>query len=265
MPVFERLRALREFERQHLHFISTLEDQHLVREIGYYQARGKPLTLKQLFLLDAGSIATIQRRLRRLRHLGVIQQRRLANDRRAVELLLSPKFVRLIRKYDALMAPNGSPAHVCGLCDGDPGRRKLIVSFLRDGLKRGDRCLLVAPAEGQSEVLSEIDRDANGSGQLVVCDGTDSPDTFVALVKRLWHEAKEAGPTLRIAGDMTWILAKKLPIHDWLDIERRLDALARQPSLTMLCVYDARRFSSGDFLRALKCHSDHARHPVMLG
>ena len=33
---------------------------------GYHQPKGKPLTLKQLFLLGVGSIATVQRRLRRL-------------------------------------------------------------------------------------------------------------------------------------------------------------------------------------------------------
>jgi hypothetical protein len=32
-----------------------------------------------------------------------------------------------------------------------------------------------------------------------------------------------------------------------------------------LCVYDARRFSGGDFLQAVKCHRDHWRQPIMLG
>src|SRR4029077_13111055 len=144
MRLFEKVRALRAFEKQQLDFFSTVEDHHLIGEIGYHQAKGKPLTLKQLFLLDVGSIATVQRRLRRLKELGLVQHRRAGNDRRAVELTLSPKCVRVFAKYDALMSAkaaaadaargNGEPRHVCGLCDSDAGGRSLLVTFLAQGL-----------------------------------------------------------------------------------------------------------------------------------
>ena len=97
MRQFEKLRALRAFEKQYLDFFSTVEDHHLIGEIGYHQAKGKPLTLKQLFLLDVGSVATVQRRLRRLKEFGLVQHRRAASDRRAVELMLSPKCLRVLR------------------------------------------------------------------------------------------------------------------------------------------------------------------------
>jgi hypothetical protein len=101
--VFKTLHSLREFEKEHFGFLKTLEDYNLVREIGYYQAEGRPLTLKQLFLLEVGSAATVQRRLRRLREAGVIQQRRSAADRRAIELTLSPKATRAFEKYGELL------------------------------------------------------------------------------------------------------------------------------------------------------------------
>ena len=103
MRVFEKLRARTAFEKQHLPQLKTLEDHRLAHEIGYHQAQGKPLTLKQLFLLDTGSIATVQRRLRRLKQLGVIQQRRSASDRRVVELTLSPKYERVFARYALLL------------------------------------------------------------------------------------------------------------------------------------------------------------------
>ena len=102
MRVFERLRALRIFEKQQLGFLRTIEDHNLVREIGYHQAEGKPLTLKQLFLLDVGSVATVQRRLRRLKELGVVHQHRSTSDGRAVELTLSAKCLKLFERYEAL-------------------------------------------------------------------------------------------------------------------------------------------------------------------
>jgi DNA-binding MarR family transcriptional regulator len=275
MRLFEKLRALRAFEKQHLDFFSTVEDHHLIGEIGYHQAKGKPLTLKQLFLLDVGSVATVQRRLRRLKELGLVQHRRAANDRRAVELTLSPKCVRIFAKYDALMSSkpaardaargNGEPRHVCGLCDSDAGRRKLLVTFLAQGLKRGDKCILVAPAEAHKEILAELFHRRKAPEELVVSEGYNSADAQFAFLKRMSQGAKHAGQTMCLAADMSWILSKNLRIDAVLDIETRVDALARQSSLTGLCVYDARHSSSGDFLHAVKCHRDHSRYPIVLG
>jgi DNA-binding MarR family transcriptional regulator len=275
MRLYEKLRALRGFEKQHLDFLGTVEDRHLIGEIGYHQAKGKPLTLKQLFLLDVGSIATVQRRLRRLKALGLVQQRRAASDLRTVGLTLSPKCVRILGQYDALLSskplardaarPNGEPGHVCGLCDSDAGRRSLLAAFLAQGQKRGDKCLLVAPAEIQNEVLAALPDRRKAPRHLVVSEGYDSSDAQFAFLKRVAQEAKRAGQALCLAADMSWTLSRNLPIDAVLDIETRFDAMAGQLPLKALCVYDARRFSGGDFLQAVKCHRDHSRYPIMLG
>ncbi len=271
MRLFETLRALRAFERQHLDFLATVEDHHLVGEIGYHQAKGKPLTLKRLNLLGVGSIATVQRRLRRLKDLGLVQHRQAAGDRRSVELALSFKCLHSLAKYGSLMGSkppargNGSPTHLCGLCDSDAGRRKLLVSFLAEGLKRGDKCLLVAPAETQNEILAALPDRRKAPRHLFVSEGYDSIDAQTAMLKRVALEAKQAGQSLCFAADMSWFPRKNLRIEAVLDVETRLDALARQSSMSVLCVYDARLVSSGDFLHAVKCHRDHARFPVALG
>jgi DNA-binding MarR family transcriptional regulator len=270
MRVFERMRALRAFENQHLLFLRTGGNHHLIGEIGHHQAVGKPLTLKQLFLLDIGSIATVQRHLRKLKELGLVQHQRAARDRRSVELTLTPKCLRIFAKYDSLMtvqAPvtdTGRRRHLCGLCDSDVGRQNLLVAFLIQGLKRGDKCVLVAPAEAQEEVLAQLRRRRNQPRGLVVSAGYDSTEAQFAFLKRVLREAKQAGQAMCLAANMSWTRSKDLPIDAVLDIEKRLDALAERLPLTGLCVYDARLFSSGDFLRAVKCHRDHAHHPIAL-
>jgi len=275
MRVFERLRALRAFEVQHLLFLRTGGRHHLVVEIGYHQAKGKPLTLKQLFLLDFGSIATVQRDLRRLKELGLVQARRAASDRRSVELSLTPKCVRIFAKYDTLMdakAPardgsraDGEPRHVCGLCNSDAGSRNLIASYLAEGLKRGERCVLVAPAAEQQEILAELNDRRGAPRQLVLTEGHDSVETQVAFFTRELREARQAGQAMSLAANMSWTVFKNLPIDAVIDIEKRFDALAGRLPLTGLCVYDARHFSGDSILHAVKCHRDHARHPIMLG
>jgi DNA-binding MarR family transcriptional regulator len=97
------LRACRAFEKRHLHFLRTVEDHDIVREIGCHEGDGQPLTQKRLFLLGVGSVATIQRRLRRLRHLGAIQQRRCDYDRRAIEFTLSPRTLAVFARYGELI------------------------------------------------------------------------------------------------------------------------------------------------------------------
>jgi len=110
MSVFAKLRALRVFEKRHLDFLQTLEDFDLVREIGYHQERGDPLTMKALYLLDLASVATVQRRLRRLRQFGAVQQIRSESDGRALELCLTPKVQKTFARYAELLAtgPSGS-------------------------------------------------------------------------------------------------------------------------------------------------------------
>ena len=64
----------RPFERRHLKQLSTVEDLDLVCEIGFHQEQGQPLSIKQLYLLNLASVATIQRRLRQAVGKGVVEQ-----------------------------------------------------------------------------------------------------------------------------------------------------------------------------------------------
>lgn len=90
LKTFRALTALTEFRRRYLPFVQTLDDLDLVLEIGLHQAAGHPIALKALFLKGNGSVATIQRRLTRLKRLGVVAQERAGHDKRVQRLTLSP-------------------------------------------------------------------------------------------------------------------------------------------------------------------------------
>ena len=110
--VFRKLKLMGEYRRRHMPFLRTLDDQDLVREIGYHQEVGKPLTLKVLLLAGIASTATVQRRLARLRSIGVVKPVRAAHDGRVVKLKLSQRTLALFRKMDALIrAPLGRSGH----------------------------------------------------------------------------------------------------------------------------------------------------------
>ena len=111
MHVFEYLQQLRAFERRHLPFIRTMEDLNILYLIGLHQERATPLTLKQILSFGIGSAATLERRLARLKRLGVVVQARSQIDRRNVELKLSPKTSRVFQRYGALIA-SSSQTHL---------------------------------------------------------------------------------------------------------------------------------------------------------
>lgn len=98
---YSTLRNIRAFQRKHLSLLESRVDYDLAVEIGYHQRWGRPLTLKQLVLLDIAPPATVQRRLKRLVSLGVVTKMLRPSDGRMVEFGISPEADRRFRRYAA--------------------------------------------------------------------------------------------------------------------------------------------------------------------
>jgi len=92
--VFMALRALRALEKRNVPYLRTLEDRDLLCEIGYHQAGGRPLCLKQVLLLGLGSASTVQRQIRRLVQAGAISLMPSRSDGRMLEVTLTPAALR---------------------------------------------------------------------------------------------------------------------------------------------------------------------------
>ena len=99
--VFDTLRTIRDFERAELAFIRSLEDVDIVREIGFHQEAGKPLTLKDVYSLR------LQPSLR---------------DQRSFELLLIPSALKAYGRYVSLLSE----------LDSGQGRRKAATAAKTD-------------------------------------------------------------------------------------------------------------------------------------
>lgn len=100
-------RLLREFERSKLHFINSIEDLDLVWAIGYGQRVGKPVGMKELSTGEFGAPKTVQRRLERLRRLGIVQQEPSDGDGRRIQLYLSPATLERLEEYKSFIVQNG--------------------------------------------------------------------------------------------------------------------------------------------------------------
>ena len=99
MKLFTGLKKIREFERGQLPFLRSVVDFDIVIEIGYAEEQEKPLTLKQLFLMNITSRTTVRRKLARLIEQGIVLRRKHAKDHRASLLTISAATVKLLGKY----------------------------------------------------------------------------------------------------------------------------------------------------------------------
>jgi DNA-binding MarR family transcriptional regulator len=97
--LFTGLKKIREFERLQLPFLKSIFDFDIVIEIGYAEEQGRPLTLKQLFLLNICSRTTVRRKLATLIERGFVIRRKHAKDHRASLLMIAPSGVKLLSKY----------------------------------------------------------------------------------------------------------------------------------------------------------------------
>jgi DNA-binding MarR family transcriptional regulator len=102
--LFAGLKKKREFERKQLPFIGSLIDYDIIIEIGYAQEQNQAFTLKQLFLIEIASDATVRRRLAKLTAQGIVRRTTNANDRRSDCLTLSASSLKTLDKYGDVMS-----------------------------------------------------------------------------------------------------------------------------------------------------------------
>lgn len=96
--IFQRLSKLRSQQKKLLPFLASPVDFDIVLMVGLAHESGRPLGTTNLFAAGFAPSATISRRLRRLKSVGAIKERRCADDARRVELELSPAVARSLRR-----------------------------------------------------------------------------------------------------------------------------------------------------------------------
>ena len=103
MKLFSALKEIREFQRQQLPFLKSVIDFDILIEIGYAEEQKQPLTLKQLFLANLGSLSSVRRRLKKLEEQGMVRRRANAGDRRSAFLVMTSSSLKMLGKYGKLL------------------------------------------------------------------------------------------------------------------------------------------------------------------
>jgi hypothetical protein len=169
---------------------------------------------------------------------------------------------------DLRLAPHD---HICAFYRGIEERDEILIPYLREGLRSGDKCICIVDATNPDAVLtslsasSDIDvRPCLSSSQIDVmtsrdaylCGGSFSTDAMLQFWERSLSSATGSGsyPFARVVGEMTWAL-RDLPGSDELvDYEAQLNHLIARHPIVVLCLYDLDRFSGELLVDILKTH-----------
>lgn len=96
--IFRKLSKLRSYQKQTLPFLASTVDLDIVLMIGLSQESGRPIGTTTLFAAGFAPSATVSRRLRRLKDLGAVTEKRSTADARRIELRLHPTVLRRLSR-----------------------------------------------------------------------------------------------------------------------------------------------------------------------
>jgi transcriptional repressor of dcmA and dcmR len=156
-------------------------------------------------------------------------------------------------------------SHVATFYDSDPGRLRLSVPFLADGIRAGQPCFLAAAdvvvaVYFEALRVQEVDVDrAVKDGRLVPVAG--GPGATVQEALDFWEQqfwpARAGGQTvIRVVGEMS--SERKLFSSDaeMMNYEVAFSTLSNRFPMVTLCQYDVREFDGETIFQAIKVHPD---------
>ena len=163
--------------------------------------------------------------------------------------------------------PSGT--HICAFYRGPAGRDEVVLPFLADGIRAGQKCICVLESLAPADVLVRLDRQVGlgGSvetGQLelttpadaYLLSGTFSGDDMLSY----WQQAAAAASggqgsgLLRAAGEMPSALDHPDGRLEFFRYEARITTFAADLPAVLLCLYDLQRFGAEVLVDSLRTH-----------
>jgi len=167
---------------------------------------------------------------------------------------------------NGLSIPPGT--HICAFFRGVAERDEIMVPYLREGLREGDKCMCIIDDEVDG-VRTALGADPDPAApandhQLDICSSKETylrRGTFSTQeMLDFWEDSvgaalKEDGfPFVRSTGETTWTV-KELPgLYDFLTYEAELNRFLPRYPQVILCLYDLDHFGGQILVDILKTH-----------
>jgi hypothetical protein len=169
--------------------------------------------------------------------------------------------------------PMGAPGvslvpgdHICAFYRGREQRDDVLLPFLREGIRAGDKCLCVLDDPDVERVVGPLSLvvDVEGSrrcGQVELLtsdeaylpDAVFRPDRMIDFWEVCVGDAlNQAGyDFVRAVGEMTWALRDLPGVEYLVRYEAELNRFLPRYPQVILCLYDLERFTDGHMLMEL--------------
>jgi hypothetical protein len=159
--------------------------------------------------------------------------------------------------------------HICAFYVGVEERDQVLLPYLREGLRAGDKVICVVDASEPAELLASIgpDIDVDGCIASQQFELRPSSDAYLAAgsfstgdMLEFWNASVgaalgEGGYTFsRAVGEMTWALRDPLGVEELVGYESELNRFMPKYPQLILCLYDLKRFGGGIVVDMLKTH-----------
>ncbi|HTC81853.1 MAG TPA: MEDS domain-containing protein, partial [Acidimicrobiia bacterium] len=147
-------------------------------------------------------------------------------------------------------------AHICAFYRGSKDRDDLLIPYLEEGIRNGEKCICLIDSSGPEEIWDHLscDHEENGDGapQVEVLRSTESylrsgqfnTDEMIGwLTENVTAAlATDSFPLVRAAGEMSWALKAFPGVGELFYYESQLNKYtARIPQQVLFCMYDLDR------------------------
>jgi hypothetical protein len=161
--------------------------------------------------------------------------------------------------------------HVCAFYRGIAERDEILIPYLREGLRAGDKCICIVDASDPETLLAALGADVDlgpclgGRHQLEVQRSAEaylpgggfSTTEMLAFWDRVVGSALVAGGPFgfaRSVGEMTWALRQVPGVEELVGYESELNHFLPRYPQVILCLYDLDRFDGEILVDVLKTH-----------
>jgi hypothetical protein len=152
--------------------------------------------------------------------------------------------------------------HICCFYSGLAERDRILLPYLRAGVRDGDKCLCLIDATDPEAMRAKIEYRHQASPKQLLIEavtkaylhqGRFSGDYMVDYLDKTVRTAlvSDRLPFVRAVGEMSWVLKEPPGADELFTYEGALNEFAPR---ALLCMYDWRRFSGGMLFEALKMH-----------
>jgi MEDS: MEthanogen/methylotroph, DcmR Sensory domain len=160
--------------------------------------------------------------------------------------------------------------HVCAFFNTIDEEHRVLGSFYKDGLDRGEKAAHIVDPENREEHLKRLAeagidvQEMMDTGQLEVLPWTDAyvrdhrfdQDAMLATVEKLIHSGIAAGYALtRLAGHhMDWLFLDKPATYNLVEYEARLNHVLSNHHDPVICNYNPSQFSAAVAMDIMRTH-----------